>query len=217
MRRLLVAGVCTVFLATPAVALAAKPLLGVTGNIPRFLEQVNQDSIVDQAFLGWGQGQSYGAPFQILFASLAPIPMIHLGTFAQGNTREAITPKGIATGQGDGYLLALNAAIAQWGQAIYVRPMAEMNNAGNLWSGFRSNGQPKDDAHSPANYRKAFARIYLLVHGGAAAQVDAKLRALGMPPLRGGGGLPVNPFPRVRVLWSPLAGGNPRSTGNAPE
>jgi hypothetical protein len=218
MRRPIVAGACcAVFLVATGAATAAKPLLGVTGNVARFLEQTNQDSTVDEAFLGWGQGLSYGAPFGITFASLTPIPMIHLGTFAQGNTREAITPQGIASGQGDAYLIALNAAIAQWGKAIYVRPLAEMNNAGNLWSGFKSNGQTKDAAHSPASYRKAFARIFLIVHGGTAAQINATLKALGMPSLRGAGDLPVNPFPRARVLWSPLAGGNPNVAGNAPE
>ena len=132
---------------------------GRTGT-DRFLGQTAQDSIVDEAFLGWGQGQSYGAPFQITCASLVPIPMIHLGTNAHPDTtKEAITPAGIASGQADGYLIALNAAISQWGRAIYVRPMAEMNNAGNLWSGYKSNGALKDAAHSPENYRKAFARI----------------------------------------------------------
>src|SRR5205814_8692333 len=95
MRRLILAGVCAAFLAAPGLAAAAKPLLGVTGNVARFLEQTNQDSTVDEAFLGWGQGLSYGSPFGVLFGSLTPIPMIHLGTFGQGNKKEAITPGGI--------------------------------------------------------------------------------------------------------------------------
>src|SRR5439155_3748647 len=88
------------------------------------------------------------------------------------------------------------------------------NRGGILWGAYRANGSLKDDAHSTANYRRAFARIYLIVHGGAAAQVNAKLRALGLPPIARD--LAVNPFPRVRVLWSPLAGGTPRVAGNAP-
>jgi beta-mannanase len=70
--------------------------------------------------------------------------------------------------------------------------MGEMNNPGNPWHG------------DPPNYKKAFARIYLIVHGGPS--VNAKLKALGMPPVAGN--LATNPFPRVRVLWSPLAGGD---------
>lgn len=179
-------------LATTATGAGSKPTLGITGNVPRFKQQVNQDSTVVQAFLAWGQGAGFGAPFNLLFQSLQPIPMIHLGTLGPGSSRkQVITTTQIAAGKGDVYLLALNKAISQWGRAIYIRPMAEMNNPGNPWSG------------DPAAYRKAFARIYLVVHGGSS--VNAKLHSLGMPPLRAT--LAVNPLPRVRVLWSPLAGG----------
>ena len=108
--------------------------------------------------------------------------MIHLGTEGQ-NSPEAITPGGIAAGQGDGYLIALNRAIAVWNKGIYVRPLGEMNNSKNAWSGYRANGQPKDAAHSPATYRKAFARIYVILHGGSTSAVNAKLRQLGLPPV----------------------------------
>ena len=192
MRRLVVAVVLIAVLAATPGALA-KPILGITGNTARFKAQTTQTSTVVQAFLGWGQGQSYGAPFAVLLRSLGPIPMLHLGTAAQGNKRQAVTPATIAAGKGDSYLGTLNRAISVWGQAIYIRPMAEMNNRGNPWSG------------TPASYRKAFARIYVIVHGGPG--VDAKLAALGLPAYRGPA-LTANAFPRVRVLWSPLAGGD---------
>jgi hypothetical protein len=192
----------------------AKPLLGITGNLPRFQTLTGQDSTVHQAFLGWGQGLSYGSPFVSLFETLTPIPMIHLGTAKGTSHKEAITPGQIAAGKGDGYLIGLNQAIAQWGKAIYVRPMAEMNNYINLWSGFRANGSAKP-GHSPADYRKAFARIYLILHGGSAASINAKLKALGLPRISRD--LASNPFPRLRVVWSPIARGNPRIAANAPE
>jgi len=194
---------------------ASGPLLGITGDVARFNDQTGQVSNVRQAFLGWDQGHSYGSSFSILFRNLAPIPMIHLGTKGRGKT-EAITPGGIASGQGDGYLIALNEAIAVWGKGIYVRPMAEMNNASALWSGYLANGRPRDAAHSPPSYRNAFARIYVILHGGSASAVNAKLTQLGLPPLNGGD-LPVNPFPRLRIVWSPLASDNPRVPGNAAE
>ncbi|HVC87829.1 MAG TPA: hypothetical protein VNC40_10445 [Gaiellaceae bacterium] len=203
MRRLVVAALTTALLAATPGALA-KPILGVTGNVARFKAQTTQDSQVVQAFLAWGQGQTFGAPFGVLLSSLAPIPMLHLGTNAKGSsTKQAITLAQIAAGQGDGYLGALNQAISAWGRAIYIRPMAEMNNRGNPWSG------------SPVTYRRAFARIFLIVHGGSS--VAAKLRALGQAAYRGPA-LAANPFPRVRVLWSPLAGGDnpqPYWPGNA--
>src|SRR5258708_4225917 len=145
MRRALLAGLCLIILvATPgAVGAGAKPILGVTGSTSRFKAQTNQVSLVNQAFLGWGHGHTFGAPFQVLFKSLGPIPMIHLGTNGKGKTA-VITVADIAAGKGDSYLGALANAISQWGNAIYVRPLAEMNNKGNLWYG------------NPSVYRKAF-------------------------------------------------------------
>ena len=81
------------------------------------------------SFLGWGEGSTWGSPFAQLFAGLEPVPMIHLGTDDEGRAgAEAITPAQIALGRGDGYLVALNAAVAAYGGALYVRVLGEMNN-----------------------------------------------------------------------------------------
>jgi hypothetical protein len=211
-RRALVAILVVLGLAAPA---QAKLLLGITGDLPRFKTLVGQDSTVHQAFLGWGQGQSYGAPFASLFELFGPLPMLHLGTAARPpSAKEAITPAQIAHGVGDGYLIALNEAISTYGKGVYIRPMAEMNNTGNLYAAFGKNGSLKP-GHLPADYRKAFARIYLILHGGTAAAINAKLKALGLPPVAHD--LAVNPFPRLRVVWCPLAGGTPKIPANAPE
>jgi PKD repeat protein len=191
MRRFVVATVLVAVLAATPGALG-KPILGITGNHARFKAQTTQESIVHQAFLSWGQGQTFGAPFSVLLKSLGPVPMLHLGLAKKG-AKPRLTTATIAAGQGDSYLAALNLGIAAWGQAIYIRPLAEMNNRGNPW------------CCTPASYRKAFARIFVLVHGGPA--VNAKLAALGLPAYKGPT-LATNAFPRVRVLWSPLAGGD---------
>jgi hypothetical protein len=195
-------------------AAATGPILGVTGSVSRFSAETGQQSLVDQGFLGWGQGQAWGGQFPILLKSLGPIPMLHLGTKGQGGS-EAISPGDIAAGKGDSYLTALNHAIAVWGKGIYVRPMAEMNNYENYYSAYTSSGAAKDAAHSTQSYKQAFRRIYIILHGGTEVSIDAKLKLLNMPPLNGGD-QQENPFPRLRILWSPLAGGNPRVAGNAP-
>ncbi len=212
MRRAVLVALVGLAAAAPA---HAKPQLGITGDLPRFKILVAQDSTVHQAFLGWGQGQSYGSPFLSLFEQFRPIPMIHLGTAARPpSTKEAITPAQIAAGVGDSYLIALNQAIATWAKGIYIRPMAEMNNTGNLYSAFRKDGSVKP-GHTSADYRRAFARIYLILHGGTAAAVSAKLKSLGLPGIAQD--LPDNPFPGLRVVWSPLAGGTPKIPANAPD
>jgi beta-mannanase len=118
--------------------------------------------------------------------------MIHLGTSGKRTRVPAISVAQIASGQGDAYLGALNQAVSAWARPIYIRPLAEMNNPGNPWSG------------DPVAYRKAFARIFVIVHGGAHA--GARLAKLHLAPYRGPA-LAANPLPRVRVLWSALAGG----------
>lgn len=192
----------------------ARPLLGVRGDPARFKNQTGQSSIVSQAFLGWGHGQTFGAPFAQLFEQFGPIPMFHLGTGGK-DRREVITPAAIAAGEGDSYLIALNNAISSWGKGLYVRPMAEMNSANSFYSGFNTNGTPKNAAHAPARYREAFSRIYMILHGGTASAVNAKLRALGLPPVKGGVPLP-NPFPQLRIVWAPLVPSIPKVPGNTP-
>ena len=89
-----------------------------------------------------------------------------------------------------------------------------MNNFNNFFSGFKENGQPRGPDYTPAQYRKAFARIYVILHGGAPGTVDAKLQRLGLPPVQGDEPL-ANPFPLLRVVWSPLAVDLPTIAANA--
>ena len=165
------------------------PLLGITGNIARFKGQTGQDSSVDQAFLGWGQGQTYGAPFAALFDLLGPIPMLHLGTGGGvANRKETITPQQIAEGKGDSYLVALNHAIASWGKAIYVRPMAEMNNFNAFYGGFNAERQAeRRRLHAGRSTGRRSQRIYVILHGGTTTAVNAKLQSLGLPAVQGDG------------------------------
>jgi hypothetical protein len=130
MRRAAVIAVAVLAVAVLAVATggskaAGRLLLGITGNVDHFKDLTGQVSDVHQAFLGWGQGETYGAPFKDLLPMFGPIPMLHLGTAAKPPSKnEAITPAGIAAGQGDSYLIALNTAIGDWHKLVYVRPMA---------------------------------------------------------------------------------------------
>ena len=184
-----------------------KPLLGIAGQPDRFERQTGQDSQVRQLFLGWGQGSTWGSPFAELFAGLKPIPMIHIGTDRGRARTEVMTPARIAAGRGDAYLVALNQAIAAHGGQFYVRVMAEMNNPRNLYSPTRLNGSSKGPSHSPAAYRQAFRRAYLILHGG---EIDAQLRRLGQPPVDGE--LAVNAAPTLTVIWNPIAGLDARSS-----
>lgn len=205
MRRVLLIALLCALAPGAGVAATSKPLLGISGDPARFQTQTAQKSTVHSVFLGWGQGLTWGSPFAQLLSSLGPIPMIHIGTAADPTLRrEAISPRGIAQGQGDAYLFALAEAIANHGGRIYVRFLAEMNNPKTLYSPRRPNGTSRGPTHSPTEYRRAFRRAYLILHGGSLADLNARLRAAGLPGVTRAG--PVNPVSRLTVIWNPVAG-----------
>jgi len=127
--------------------------------------------------------------------------MIHLGIGGPGAVRAArITMQQIANGQGDAYLIYLNKAINGFGSLVYVRPMAEMNSDKALYNSSRGAG------FTPQAYRLAFARMYLILHGGPRVKLDVALNRLGLPYLTAKEDLPPNPKGKLRVIWNPVAG-----------
>jgi hypothetical protein len=193
--RLLACTAAALALAPPA---SARVWLGVLGSPSRFQAQTGQRSGVRLLIAGWGQSN-----ISRLFATMGERPMFGI------NTGGAITPAGIAQGAGDAYLVALNRAVAAWGKPIYVRPLAEMNGHWNAYCAYNQDGSRRDAAHSTRWFRKAFARIYLIVHGDP--QANARLARLGLPPVAGE--LALNPL--ARVIWNPQGFGSPDVPGNA--
>jgi hypothetical protein len=198
MRRLLVVAALALVL-VPSVD--ARPLLGVFGGRARFDGLTGQQTQVGHAIFGWGQSGFDGS-----FPKLGPTPMI-------GMVAQSVTPLAIAQGKGDGYLLELNSALSRWGSTVYVRPLPEMNGHWNAYCAYTKSGRFKGAAYSTANYRKAFARIYLLVHGGPAATINAQLATLRLPQVAAD--LPENLAPRVKVIWNPQGYGSPDLPGNS--
>src|SRR3954454_11590832 len=198
-------------LALPSSGTAAVNL-GILGNASRFDSLTGQRSSVQHVILGWNQGYTWGSRLSVLIPRLGPMPMIGLNTGAGWpNRREAITPRDIAYGKGDGYLATLNQALAAFGKPAYVRPFGEMNGHWNYYSAFSTDGRSKGASHSTDVFRKAFARVYLAAHGGT--DVNARLARLGLPAFRGT--LAANPL--VRVVWNPQGAGSPDVPGNAPQ
>src|SRR6266545_4705306 len=207
MIRLAVVVLCALVF-VPAAA-GARPLFGVPGDSHRFESLTGQDTQVGHTIVGWGEGATWGQKFARLFTTVGDIPMLGFGASVSG--REAITPAQIAAGKGDAYLIAMNAAIAAWGKPMYVRPLGEMNGHWNVYCAFIKAGRAKP-GHSTAEFKKTFARIYLIVHGGPAVVVNAKLHRLGLPPVAGD--LPLNPAPLTKVIWNPQGYGAPDIPAN---
>jgi hypothetical protein len=87
-----------------------------------------------------------------------------------------------------------------------------MNGHWNAYCAYTSSGRRKDRAHSTAGFRKAFARIYLLLHGGTADFLNARLRRLGLPAVSHD--FERNTLPDLRVIWNPQGYGSPNVPGN---
>ena len=207
MRRLLFIAVLVV-LVLPASAGAVR--LGVAGDKARFRTLTGQKSQIHLAFTRWKTGLDRPGYIDRLFTENGPIPMLTLDTKHRYGY-EAITPRGIAKGFGDRYLTRISKAANRFGEA-YIRPLAEMNGHWNYYCAYNSNGSYRGSAHSTRNFRRAFRRIYLIMKGGARADINARLANIGMPPLRTSGDIPQNPL--VRVVWNPQGYGSPDLPGN---
>jgi hypothetical protein len=173
--------------------------LGVLGDPTRFHSLTGQLTNTRLLIAGWGVTN-----FDQLFGMMGPRPMIGIGA-------TSISPAAIAQGSGDAFLVALNQALARLGRPVYVRPLAEMNGHWNEYCAYDSSGRLRGPEYATATFRKAFARIYLAVHGGPA--VATALARLGMPPLRGK--LATNTD--VTVIWNPQGYGSPDVAGNSAE
>jgi hypothetical protein len=184
---------------------------GVSGgyDTASFERETGQHPAVFQFFSAWGGSLEY--MFRGAEQARSRL-MIHLSTLRAG--REVITPRGIATGQGDGYLVRLNRRIAEGGQPVYIRLMAEMDGNWNPYCAFDASGRSRGPAHSTTQFRRAWRRTVIVLRGGPAADVNARLRAEGMPPVD----TTRDELPRANVafLWVPQVAGSPDTAANSP-
>jgi hypothetical protein len=140
--------------------------------------------------------------------------IFHLSTAHGGHGGSVVSPRGIARGRGDPYLLSLGRLIARSRAIVYVRLMAEMNNFNNPYCAVTASGSPRGPNHSPAAYRQAWRRAALILRGGRRARIDRRLRRLGMPGVRTREAL--LPRPKVSLMWNPFTAGLPHVPGNGP-
>ena len=143
-------------------------------------------------------------------------PILHITTADNSDGHELITPRAIAQGDGDEYLIRLNKLFWAKKMRAYIRPLGEPNRCLNVYASYDCAGNPRDAAHSPRWYRRAFRRIYVIVHGGGKRGEDRRPPAP-KPACRrcdsDVGGLPKAP---VAVIWSTLPAGSPTVPQNRP-
>ena len=144
---------------------------GAYGNTARFDRLTGQQTESGLVFLGWDQGRTWGAKYEVFLNRLGER---HIALHPEGRGR-MLTPSAIALGKGDAHLIGLAQAIAESGKPAIIRPLAEMNNSKNPT--VHPERRKARRAYS-TRFRKAFQRIFILMHGGTAQAMTDRLRAL---------------------------------------
>jgi hypothetical protein len=203
---------------------------GDAGDFFQFADQVGAHPALLQVFFHWRVPLTTGAFDR--WAATDTRGVLSLST-ATGDGVEVITPRQIAQGRDDRYVLRLGRTIAEAKQTVYVRLMAEMNGHWNAYSAFDADGSARRGGHSTRWFKLAWRRFTLLVRGGSRRTINERLVRLGMPrilraksqsdPVYEGGAdgipLPVGehlPRPRVAMMWVPQSFGSPNVAGNQP-
>jgi hypothetical protein len=183
-------------------------LLGLHGDPARFQSQTGQHTQIVLTFVSFAQTNSLGQ----IAANAGPVPMLALNTGAYGATPTA-TPRGIALGQNDAFLIRLNGVVNDFdGDRFYVRPFPEMNAYWESNSAYNQNGTARGGAFTTAWNRKALARIAVVLRGGAQADVNAKLAKLGLPGVHQDLAITT---PKLRIVWNPQGFGAPNLPANS--
>jgi hypothetical protein len=187
---------------------AVSLLLGLHGDPARFQNQTGQQTAIVHTFVSFAQTNSLSK----IVASSGPVPMLALNAGAYG-AQETATPRGLALGQNDAFLIRLNGVINDFaGDRFYVRPFPEMNAYWESTCAYTRSGTKRGGAYTTAWNRKALARIAIILRGGVQADVNAKLAKLGLPGIHQD--LAVT-TPKLRMVWNPQGFGAPDLPGNS--
>ena len=197
---------------------------GSNHDFKRFAHRVGAHPAVQEDFYHWDTPLTSGALRR--WRQTRTRGVLSLST-APGGAPELISPRQIASGKDDHYLVRLNHSIAQSKQVVYIRLFPEMNGSWNPYSAYNANGTKKDRSHSTNNFRRAWQRTVLIVRGGKTRRINRELRQRHMPRiLRASSNHDpiykpedvhhVMPHAKVAFMWTPQTISSPAVAGNKP-
>ncbi|HKP20423.1 MAG TPA: hypothetical protein VJT68_02840 [Thermoleophilaceae bacterium] len=180
-------------------------------DIRNFATQSGKHPAVYNFFISWNSSDSalHWLSFRFAYARAEKSAVM----LSVSPEEIRLTPRDIAQGDGDAFLIGLNRLIADSGVVTYLRPLSEMNNGNNPYSPYDLMGRSRGKAYSVRQFIRAWRRIALIVRGGPYALINRKLRRLGLPPVRTAEDLP---RAAVALMWVPLSFGNPEIAKNHP-
>jgi hypothetical protein len=214
----LLAAAAALALAAPASAGAAallpppgKAFAGVSGGYDNasYAQETGSHPAVFQFFSSFGGSMEY--MFDGAESGRSRLA-IHISTLR--DNREVLTPRDIALGKGDAYLIGLSDRIALSGRPVYIRLMSEMDGNWNPYCAYDASGHSRGPAHTTGWYKRAWRRTVLLVRGGDVAAIDASLRAQHLPAVDSSRLALAQPD--VAFMWVPQVAGAPDTRANSP-
>jgi hypothetical protein len=193
-------------------------------DFKRFSKQVGAHPTLLEDFYHWDTPLTTGALQRWRQTNTRGV--LSLST-APGGKPELYSPREIAMGLDDHYLLRLNQSIATARQIVYVRLFPEMNGYWNPYSAFNQDHSARDASHSPKWFRRAWQRVALIVRGGKRSAINDALRRRGLPRILRASTNHDNVYraqrvnahlarPKVAFVWTPLAISSPDVPGNQP-
>ena len=218
--------------ARPYLPAPRKVFVGLTGgtSILPFEQMVGKHPPVFETFMTWNTPTAWLANPDPAFRSRAAL---HLSTAPGYAKPGVISPRQIARGRSDRFLLELNRNLTLSGRIFYIRVMGEPNGYWNAHAPYNRDGTFRGVQNAPRFYRQAWRRTVLILRGGPTTVINRRLRALGLPRLqvrptshcssksshavpRATRCQPVLPRPKVAFLWVPQDAGSPDIAANAP-
>lgn len=183
-----------------------KVLLGVVGPSPRAFDRLTGRRHVLHVIFGAFRN---GRVRELVAKEHAAgrLPILSLAS--------NVAPADIARGAEDAWLVAVATGANASGVPVWLRPLPEMNGHWNPWAGFDASGRARGPRHAPRQFVRAFRRIAVIARGGTASEIDARLRALRLPPLRVRADVPVSG--QVGIVWNPQGHGTPFIAANEPK
>ena len=151
---------------------------GQIADFRTFTDQAGAHPAVLQDFFHWRVPLTTGALYR--WGETDTRGVLSLST-QTGEGVEMITPRQIAMGKDDRYMTHMAADIAETGQTVYIRLMAEMNGHWNAYSAYNADGSARRDGHSTRWYRLAWRRFTLILRGGSRDRINRRLLRMGLP------------------------------------
>ena len=181
-------------------------------SIRDFGVQSGKHPAVFNYFISWNATES---SFRWLSFRLADARAQHTAAMLSISPEETrLSPRDIAQGEGDEFLVGLNKLISDHNEVTFIRPLSEMNNGNNPYAPYNLDGSARGPQNSVRQFIRAWRRIALITRGGQIARLNRRLRHLGMPPVRTRESTLGRP--PVALMWVPLSFGNPEIPKNHP-